>query len=491
MEELKAEARERGPVEPVPARRASTARGCPTRLRAARRDARALAASPPRPCNCSAPDTGNMEVLHLFGTRRAEGAVADAAARRRDPLGVRHDRARRRVSDATNIELRIERDGDEYVLNGRKWWISGACHPQLQDHDRDGQDRPRRAARTPAAVDDPRADGHPGRDASCATCRVFGYDDQEGHGELEFEDVRVPATNLIAEEGDGFTIAQARLGPGRIHHCMRAIGAGRAGARADVHARASRASRSASRSPTQRRRPATGSPSRASRSSMARLLTLKAAWLMDTVGNRQRAHRDLGDQGGRAERRAEGLDRAIQVHGGGGRLRRLRRSPRRTRTCARCASPTAPTRSTSSRSRGASSRPTSRASPPPGERRTATSAEGRSRVSVLVYRERPAHGEAEGLLVLHHGAAPTSTTCCRSATRSTRARLHVVTPARAADAPGLARLSLVPGGARRATRSPRASHAARAALAELHDELFSRTGLAPGGPCSAASRWAR
>ena len=128
---------------------------------------------------------------------------------------------------------------------------------------------------------------------------VFGYQDHEGHGEIVFEDVRVPAANLIAGEGDGFLIAQARLGPGRIHHCMRAIGAAERAlelmCRRAVDARdVRRAGRDA------RRTSRTGSPSRASRSSMARLLTLKTAWLMDTVGNKARAHRDRGDQGRRA-----------------------------------------------------------------------------------------------------------------------------------------------------------------------------------------------
>ena len=175
-------------------------------------------------CNCAAPDTGNMEVLTLFGTPEQkerwlrpllEGEIRSAFVMTEPDVAS---------SDATNIELRIERDGDEYVLNGRKWWASGAHARALQDHDRDGQDRSGRPD-LQAAVDDP---GRARTRRACTIVRnlpVFGYVDQEGHAEILFEDVRVPAANLICEEGHGFLIAQARLGPGRIHHCMRCIGA--------------------------------------------------------------------------------------------------------------------------------------------------------------------------------------------------------------------------------------------------------------------------
>ncbi|TPW12375.1 MAG: acyl-CoA dehydrogenase [Acidimicrobiaceae bacterium] len=174
-------------------------------------------------CNCSAPDTGNMEVLTMFGTPDQQdtwlrpllaGEIRSAFAMTEPDVAS---------SDATNIELSIERDGDHYVLNGRKWWISGAMHPNCQIFIVMGKS-------------DPAASPHrqqsqilvPMGTAGLTVVRplpVFGYFDQEGHVELRFENVRVPASNMLATEGDGFAISQARLGPGRIHHCMRSIGA--------------------------------------------------------------------------------------------------------------------------------------------------------------------------------------------------------------------------------------------------------------------------
>ena len=126
-------------------------------------------------------------------------------------------------SDATNIRSSIVRDGDEYVINGRKWWTSGAGDPRCKIAIFMGKHQPRRAA-TSAAVDDPGADGHAGRQIE-RMLTVFGYDDApHGHAEIVFDNVRVPASNLLLGEGRGFEIAQGRLGPGRIHHCMRLIG---------------------------------------------------------------------------------------------------------------------------------------------------------------------------------------------------------------------------------------------------------------------------
>ena len=185
-------------------------------------------------------------------------------------------------SDATNISLRIERDGDEYVLNGRKWWCSGTLHPHcriLIVMGKTALDGPRHSQQSQILVplDTPGV-------SILRGLPVFGYQDQEGHAEIDFVDVRVPAENLIAGEGEGFMIAQARLGPGRIHHCMRAIGA----AERALEAMCSRAAS----------RVTFGQPLAARANiqdwiaesrieiEMARLLTLKAAWLMDTVGNR-------------------------------------------------------------------------------------------------------------------------------------------------------------------------------------------------------------
>ena len=140
-------------------------------------------------------------------------------------------------SDATNIESRIERDGDEYVINGRKWWTSGAGDPRCKIYIFMGKTDSGRAAPF-AAVDDRWCRPTPRASPSCVRCSVFGYDDApHGHMEVRFENVRVPASNILLGEGRGFEIAQGRLGPGRIHHCMRADRPGRARARDDVPAR--------------------------------------------------------------------------------------------------------------------------------------------------------------------------------------------------------------------------------------------------------------
>jgi len=265
-------------------------------------------------CNCSAPDTGNMEVLYQFATPEQkerwlmpllDGEIRSAFAMTEPDVAS---------SDATNIELRIERDGDGYVLNGRKWWISGALHPHCRIMIVMGKttlDGPRHKQQSMILVplDTPGV-------TIVRNLSVFGYDDQEGHAELLFEDVRVPAGNLIASEGDGFMIAQARLGPGRIHHCMRAIGAAERALEAMCRRAVSRV--------------AFGAPL-ATRGNvqdwiaesrieieMARLLTLKAAWMMDTVGNRHARTEIAAIKVAAPNVALKVVDRAIQVHGGGG-----------------------------------------------------------------------------------------------------------------------------------------------------------------------------
>ncbi len=171
----------------------------------------------------SAPDTGNMELLTMFGTPEQqeewlypllEGEIRSAFAMTEPAVAS---------SDATNIECRIERDGDEYVINGRKWWTSGAADERCKLFILMGKTDPDAAHRhvQQSMILVPR--DTPGVEIVRAL-PVFGYQDQEGHCEIQFTDVRVPVSNLLGDEGSGFALAQARLGPGRIHHCMRAIG---------------------------------------------------------------------------------------------------------------------------------------------------------------------------------------------------------------------------------------------------------------------------
>jgi acyl-CoA dehydrogenase len=265
-------------------------------------------------CNCSAPDTGNMEVLHQFGTPEQkdrwlapllEGEIRSAFAMTEPDVAS---------SDATNIALRIDRDGDEYVLNGRKWWITNVFHPNCRIMIVMGKTQPDAPTYTQQSqilvpLDTPGVTVE-------RNLPVFGYTDQDGHGEILFDNVRVPVTNVISKEGDGFMIAQARLGPGRIHHCMRAIGA------------AERALEQMCRRAVSR---VTFGQPIATRGNiqdwiaesrieidMARLLTLKAAWMMDTVGNRHARTEIAAIKVAAPNVALKVLDRAIQVHGGGG-----------------------------------------------------------------------------------------------------------------------------------------------------------------------------
>jgi acyl-CoA dehydrogenase len=269
----------------------------------------------PEALNCAAPDTGNMEVLHMFGTAEQqqqwlhpllEGEIRSAFFMTEPDVAS---------SDARNIGSRIERDGDEYVINGRKWWSSGAaserCRIGIFMGVTDPDESPyRQQSQILVPMDTPGV-------RVVRELPVFGhYDGHGGHPEVEFVDVRVPASNLIGQEGDGFAIAQARLGPGRIHHCMRLIGM------------AERAfdlmcERALTREPFGRPIADQGvfhhwlAQARV-RIEQARLLTLKAARLMDTVGNKG-ARMEISAIKIVAPSMAEWvLDKAIQVHGGGG-----------------------------------------------------------------------------------------------------------------------------------------------------------------------------
>ena len=268
----------------------------------------------PEALNCAAPDTGNMEVLTMFCTDEQkerwlqpllEGTIRSAFAMTEPDVAS---------SDATNIQLSIERDGDEYVLNGRKWWISGAASPRCEIFIVMGKtdpNAPRHLQQSMILVP---------RDTPGLTVvrdlPVFGYQDREGHCELLFDNCRVPAENLIAQEGMGFAIAQARLGPGRIHHCMRCLGV------------AERALDLMCRRVTER--VAFGRPlaeqgvirewiaDSRMEIEQARLLTLKAAWLMDTVGNKGAAIEISSIKVIAPNVALRVVDRAIQAHGGGG-----------------------------------------------------------------------------------------------------------------------------------------------------------------------------
>jgi acyl-CoA dehydrogenase len=270
----------------------------------------------PAATNCAAPDTGNMEVLSMFGSewQRKEwlrplldGEIRSAFAMTEPDVAS---------SDATNIATSIVRDGNEYVINGRKWFISGAMNPNCKIFivmGKTNPDAPKHRQQSMILV--PR--DTPGLHIKRGM-HVFGYTDADhgGHAEIGFEDVRVPAENLIGEEGGGFAIAQARLGPGRIHHCMRLIGM----AERAVELMCRRAlARTAFGKPVAQQGVVQDwiAESRI-RIEQLRLLVLKTAWLMDTVGN-QGAHTEIQAIKISTPITVEWiLDKAIQVHGAGG-----------------------------------------------------------------------------------------------------------------------------------------------------------------------------
>ncbi|WP_055689405.1 acyl-CoA dehydrogenase family protein [Streptomyces prasinus] len=271
----------------------------------------------PTATNCAAPDTGNMEVLTQFGDERQRkqwlepllaGEIRSAFAMTEPDVAS---------SDATNITTHIERDGDEYVITGRKWYISGAMHPDCRIFIVMGKTDPDAAdvRRQQSMILVPR--DTPGVTITRAM-RVFGYEDHYhgGHAEVVFDRARVPVSNLIGEEGGGFAIAQARLGPGRIHHCMRLIGM----AERAIELMCRRAvSRDAfGKSLAQQGVVQNWIADARVAVEQLRLLVLKTAWMMDTVGNRG-AHTEIQAIKIATPRTVVGiLDRAIQLYGAGG-----------------------------------------------------------------------------------------------------------------------------------------------------------------------------
>ncbi len=268
----------------------------------------------PEALNCSAPDTGNMEILAEFGTPEQkkewlepllEGEIRSCFAMTEPAVAS---------SDATNIAARIDRDGDYYVINGLKWWATGATSPRCR-------------VAIVMGVTNPEADPYHRQSMILVpldtpgvvverSLPIFGYHDRGGHAEIIFSDVRVPAENLLGEEGSGFAIAQARLGPGRVHHCMRLIGM----AERAFDAMCDRATK----------RVAFGQrladqgviqdwiAEARIRIEQTRLLVLKAAWMMDTMGNRAARTEISAIKVAAPQMTTWIIDRAIQVHGGAG-----------------------------------------------------------------------------------------------------------------------------------------------------------------------------
>jgi acyl-CoA dehydrogenase len=268
----------------------------------------------PEALNCAAPDTGNMEVLHLFGNEAQKHQWLEPLLRGEIRSGFAMTEPDVASSDASNISTSINRIGDEFVINGRKWWTTGAMDPRCQilivmgltDPDAESY---RRQSMVLVPMDTPGL-------SIVRNLTVFGYEDQHGHAEILFEDVRVPVANLIGEQGSGFEIAQARLGPGRVHHCMRAIGMAE-------RALSLMVSRAGERTAFGKGLNQQGvilewiANARVD-IEQARLLVLKTAWLIDTVGAKA-ARKEIAAIKVVVPRMAERIiDHAIQTHGAAG-----------------------------------------------------------------------------------------------------------------------------------------------------------------------------
>ncbi len=268
----------------------------------------------PEALNCSAPSTGNMEILHMFGTEEQKerwlAPLMDGTIR----SGFSMTEPAVASSDARNISTSIVRDGDEYVINGRKWWTTGAGDPRCEILVVMGKTDPdaaphRQQSMVLVPVDTPGV-------TIVRSLPIFGYYDQQGHCEIVYDDVRVPVSNMLAGEGEGFAIAQARLGPGRIHHAMRCIGMAERALEMMVRRAMSRETFGTRLSDQGVVR--TWIAESRMEIEQARLLVLKTAWLIDQVGAKGAAIEVAAVKvvGPRVARSV--LDRAIQVHGGGG-----------------------------------------------------------------------------------------------------------------------------------------------------------------------------
>jgi len=268
----------------------------------------------PEAMNCSAPDTGNMEILHMFGTPEQKGRwlrpLLDGEIR--SAFGMTEPEVA--SSDATNIATRIERDGDEFVITGRKWWSTGAMSPRCEIAIVMGVTSPdagtyQRQSMVLVPFDTPGVEIERGT-------TVFGFHERGGHGVVRYDEARVPVSNLLGDEGSGFAIAQARLGPGRIHHCMRLIGmAERA---FDIMCERAIERVTFGQPIAQHGVVQDWIAEARIRIEQARLMVLKSAWLIDTVGVKGARIEVAAIKVAVPQMATWVLDRAIQVLGGAG-----------------------------------------------------------------------------------------------------------------------------------------------------------------------------
>ena len=268
----------------------------------------------PEAMNCAAPDTGNMEVLHLVGTDAQKQQWLDPLLAGEIRSGFAMTEPDVASSDARNIATSIRRDGADYVVDGRKWWTTGAADPRCAVLVVMGRTNPdaepyRQQSMLLVPTDAPGV-------TLVRSLPVFGYEDQHGHGEIVLDGVRVPATNLLGAEGDGFAIAQQRLGPGRVHHCMRAIGMAERALRLMVERARSR---TAFGRPLAQHGVVAAQVAEARMAiEQARLLVLKTAWLIDTQGVQAAASEVAAIKVVVPRMACRVIDDAIQVHGGAG-----------------------------------------------------------------------------------------------------------------------------------------------------------------------------